>query len=104
MTERILCAAIWYKEIPLVKTFECNVLPINCDKGLVFCGYRHPQCIYTKCSVTGLKDSESGESIQGFLTSNNRFVDRKEGLIIAIRSNQLIREPHSGKLFSEDLY
>lgn len=83
MIEKILCAAIWYKDIPLKKTFEGNVLPINCDRGIVFCGFRHPHCMYSMCSVTGLRSVTNaadgvGEHVQGFLTNLNRFVDRKE--------------------------
>lgn len=57
----------------------------------------------TMNSVTGLKNFEAGESIQGFLTNYNRFVDRIEGAEIAWKAGQL-----QGKLdremFSEDLY
>lgn len=105
MKEYILCAAVWYKEIPLVKYIDCNVLPKNCPTGLVFCGWRHAQCIYTKCSITGLRDCESGENIQGFLTNLNRFVDREEGWIIAKEASQIIRvSGGEGTLYSEDLY
>lgn len=42
---------------------------------------------------------------QGFLTSENRFVDRFEGMIIAVRNNQLIaNHGEIDKLYSEDLY
>lgn len=43
-----------------------------------------------------------GEAIEGFLTSKDRFVDRKEGGEIAFAANQ-IPEP-TDCLFSEDLY
>lgn len=102
--EYICCAAVWYKEIPLVKKFDANVNPINVDRGLVFCGHRHPHCIYTKCSITGLRDAESGENEQGFLTSKNRFVDREEGMKIAVAANQVSEDISHRQLFSEDLY
>lgn len=54
MGERIICAAVWYKEIELKKLIPINTLPINCKTGLVFCGHRHAQCIYTKVSISGL--------------------------------------------------
>ena len=107
MEEKILCAAVWYKEIPVKKEIPFySTNPINCLTGLVFSGYRHGQCIYTKCAVTGLRDAESGENEQGFLTSLNRFVTREEGLIIAMRENQVkdLREIRGNRLFSEDLY
>jgi hypothetical protein len=107
MKEYILCAAVWYKEIPIKKEipFE-STNPINCLTGLVFSGHRHGQCIYTKCAITGLRDAESGENEEGFLTSKNRFVSREEALVIALRENQVINitEIRGNRLFSEDLY
>ena len=102
---KILCAAIWYKELPLLKP---EVLvprgfgPYNITYGIVFCGWRHPNCIYQKVALTGLRDAESGENVQGFLTSDNRFVDREEGALIAFESGQT--KEKKKLLFSEDLY
>jgi hypothetical protein len=61
------------------------------------------------CSITGLRSAlpEVGEYVQGFLTSKNRFVNRKEALEIAIAAGQ-VNENELGNsligLFSEDLY
>ena len=102
---KILCAAIWYKDLPLTNP---EVLvprgfgPYNISKGIVFCGWRHPNCIYQKVALTGLRDAESGENVQGFLTSDNRFVDREEGALIAFESGQT--KEKKKLLFSEDLY
>lgn len=108
MSERIICAAVWYKELKMkYDTMPTNAyLPVNLDRGIVFCGHRHGQCIYSKCAVTGLRDAESGDNEQGFLTSNNRFVSREEALVIALRENQVIdlSEVRGNRLFSEDLY
>jgi hypothetical protein len=107
MNERIICAAVWYKELEVLKDIPNNSTnPKNCPTGLVFCGHRHGQCIYTKCAITGLRDCESGENEQGFLTSKNRFVSREEGFEIALRENQLQDKTRiDGKrLYSEDLY
>lgn len=42
---------------------------------------------------------------QGFMTSEGRFVDRTEGLRIAIAAAQIIRKHHSfDTLYSEDLW
>jgi hypothetical protein len=102
--EWILCAAIWYKELELKEQF--NILPINCDKGVVFCGHRHYNCMYMMRGLTGKRsvESEVGKYIQGFLTSQNRFVDRTEAAEIAIRENQLIVPYLMKVLYSEDLY
>ena len=106
MSEYILCSAVWYKDIPLKKElpFEAMVRPINCDKGLVFCGYRHAHCIYTMVSITGLRsvEAEDGDYVQGFLTSKNRFVDREEGARIHKANGHEI--DFDNRLFSEDLY
>lgn len=105
--EYIACAAVWYKEIPIKKEIPVeSTNPKNCPTGLVFCGFRHGQCIYTKCAVTGLRDAESGENEQGFLTSKNRFVTREEALIIALENNQVLdlKEIKGNKLYSEDLW
>ena len=104
--EYILCAAIWYKDIPLRKVIE-GVLPKNCDRGLVVLGHRHGQCMWTMSSLTGLRsvtNSEDGvgEYEQGFLTNKNRFVDREEGGKIAFGAGQT--EDLRTTLFSEDLY
>lgn len=107
MEERILCAAVWYKELELKGDLPHETfLPVNLDRGVVFCGHRHGQCIYSKCAITGLRDCESGDNEQGFLTSRNRFVDRKEALEIALRQGQVIdlSEIRGGRLFSENLY
>jgi hypothetical protein len=104
--EYILCAAIWYKDIPLLKVID-GVLPKNCDRGLVVLGHRHGQCMWTMSCLTGLRSVENaedgvGEHEQGFLTNTNRFVDRKEGAKIAFNAGQIKEEIK--RLFSEDLY
>jgi hypothetical protein len=104
--EKIVCAANWYKDFPLVKddiTSTGFVRPINCDRGIVFCGLRHHNCMYQMIAISGKYQHEAGEEIQGFLTTKNRFVDRKEGAKIWIASGGTI-EYSSDKLFSEDLY
>jgi hypothetical protein len=109
--EWIICAAIWYKDIPLVRP---DVLeprgfrPYNVDRGVVISGWRHGNCIYQMVAITGLRDipAQAGESIQGFLTNKNRFVDREEGYDIAEAAGQLNDRPRSDArtLYSEDIY
>lgn len=101
--EYILCAAIWYKELPTTE----NINPINVNVGTVICGYRHHNIIQQCYQLTGRRTVENGENsvgkyVQGFLTSKNRFVDRIEGAQIAFntkQTNKLLR-----RLYSEDLY
>lgn len=100
MEEYILCAAIWYKELP---TSIFN--PINVDVGTVVCAYRHHECIHVMVSLTGKHQKDSGKYVQGFLTSKNRFVDRVEAAQIALSSNQIKKLKYSStELYSEDLY
>lgn len=107
--EYILCAAIWYKDIPLKKVIK-GVLPKNCDRGLVVLGHRHGQCMWTMGSLTGLRSVTNaedgvGEYEQGFLTNLNRFVNRQEAWVIAKKENQIIKvSGGEGTLYSEDLY
>lgn len=101
--EYILCAANWYKDLPVKLQIEHNIRPINCDRGLVFCGHRHTHCMYTMISITGLYQHEAGEEIQGFLTNKNRFVDREEGAIIHQANGHKLNYSIK-QLYSEDLY
>ncbi len=101
--EIILCSAIWYKEQP-----TAIFLPVNVTVGVVVCGHRHPHCIHTFIALTGKRSvtPECGEYVQGFLTNKNRFVDRYEGLEIALAANQIkdIKDVRGTRLHSEDLY
>jgi len=100
--ERILCAAIW-------DTAGISCLtqgPINLGgNGFVVCGLRHCDCTQTLSLMSNEFTMKQGR-VQGFLTSKNRFVRRKEALLIAIKANQIVGEKHSPKyeLCSEDLY
>ena len=104
MKEKILCSSIWYKDLPLIREGLANQNPINVDRGIVFCGHRHPHCMYSMIAITGKRSvtPEVGEYIQGFLTNKNRFVDRKEAAIIAFDAGQIEKQKQT--LYSEDLY
>jgi hypothetical protein len=103
MEERIICSAIWYKDF--LKPIHSVV---NVDRGVVLCGHRHAHIIHQHVTLMGKSAIQMGENIQGFLTSKNRFVDRKEGMEIAIANNQLIGKSAYKKigqnLYSEDIY
>lgn len=85
--EKILCSAILYNDI-------------------VISGRRHSDCYKTLTSLLpNLKDSELPDrDKQGFLTSKNRFVDRKEGCLIAKNNNQIFHKFDIDILTSEDLF
>lgn len=90
------------KWVPAVEGF---MRPKNVDRGIVICGYRHPSCMYTMIAITGKRSvwAECGEYVQGFLTSENRFVDREEGAQIFIATGGKLNYS-TKELFSEDLY
>ena len=103
--EKIICAAIWWINYPIVSEID-SARPVNCSTGAVFSGHRHHNCLHLMCSITGKADYEMGKSIQGFLTDKNRFVDRIEGLQIALAANQVLdlTDVRGNRLHSEDLY
>jgi len=91
--EYILCAAINYR-------------------GIIVSGKRHGDCYDTLYGILGsrdIKDNPCREQ-QGFLTSYNRYVDRKEGWVIAKKNNQIkygLEASENGPestLISENLY
>ena len=98
MKERIICAAIQITEIDL----KCT--------GKVFYGHRHNHCLDAmkgELSWTMNRQQMSGiQNEQGFVTTEGRFVDRKEGLKIALENDQVIDKTQirGDNLYSEDLY
>lgn len=105
-SEKIICSAIWYKELPLVKEEVLRIRgfsPTNVDRGIVFAGHRHPHCLYQMVAITGKSSYEAGKNISGFLTNLNRFVDREEGAKIHIANGGTLNYS-STDLYSEDLY
>jgi hypothetical protein len=98
----LLCSAIWYKDLPTMR-----LLPKNCNKGIVLCGWRHANIIAQMEATMGLRTvingkNSVGEYEQGFLTNDNRFVDRAEAAEIAFKSGQIKIE--KTYLFSEDVW
>lgn len=96
--ERILCAAIWYKD-GNVYTGQ----PKNIATGYVWCGRRHSNIIQLRVQLLGLATRRE-TSVQGFITSLDRFVDRVEANKIAIPALQVTDNEIGDELISEDLY
>lgn len=92
--EYILCAAVH-----LDNGTKYQHQPINIESGIVITGRRHHNAIYLE---TLLGWCQYGKIHDGFLTSKDRFVDRKEGANIAFAVGQITRD--SECLVSEDLY
>jgi len=70
-------SAIWYKELP-----DQTFLPTNVTYGVVVSGLRHPYCIDIVKTLSNLRTVKLGQTIQGFLTNGNRFVERIEAMDI----------------------
>jgi len=98
MPKKSVCAAIWYKDD---KNYRAQ--PKNIESGYVVCGRRHHNVIALRRALTGLVTIREN-SIQGFVTSLGRFVDRVEGNTIAIAANQVVGNVEGDELISEDLY
>ena len=106
--ERILCAAVHYND-----GIEYVHQPYNIKTGIVICGHRHHNCLHNLWILKGeanvLKKLLQRDS-QGFLTSENRYVTRKEAFLIAKAAGQLLYpkvfdpEEKDCILISEDLY
>jgi hypothetical protein len=100
---KIICAANYYND---GKEYVHN--PVNIKIGYIICGRRHHNCNQTFAQIYGFPYSKEANLIQqteieGFLTTDNRFVDRKEGYQIALDARQIVKKDIP-KLYSEDLY
>ena len=97
--ERILEAAIWYKDEEFFPTVN------NIDVGTVITGFRHHIIIQYYFKKFGKRTGGNDVHVQGFSTSKNRFVDREEARKIALERGQIDEKTHhETDLFSEDLY
>lgn len=66
--EIVICAAIWVQD-GKKRPYQ----PTNIPSGTVFCGLRHPS-ILSQLAAYGI--AHKNRSVQGFLTSKNRFLTR----------------------------
>ena len=92
---KIICAAIYFDD---GKNHVHQ--PKNIDKGFVICGRRHHNCFTTYSLIKNAKINSA--NTQGFLTDDDRFVNREEGMTIAFEAGQIPEKKM--RLFSEDLY
>lgn len=89
--EIIICSAVQYHD------------------GTVIRGHRHNDALKTLFSIPRInKDFEDKKAMiikQGFITSKNRFVERKEALQIQLKAGiKSHRGKYQNQLYSEDLY
>lgn len=94
--ELIMCAAIHVDDV-----IDHMYQPYNIDKGIVFCGWRHP-CIFSQ--IRAAYGDQYSDSVQGFLTTKNRFLNRDESLELVKQTGQLKGKIIGGTLTSEDLW
>ena len=95
--EYLMCAAIHVKDGK-----EHPHQPINIVSGFVVCGRRHHNCLTT---LTLIDPKLHMKATYGFLTSENRFVNRAEARSIAIECGQYTHETTlPNELFSEDVW
>lgn len=76
---------------------------IQFSDGTIIAGKRHDICIKSAVALK-LTRHDVAEAVQGFMTTQGRFVDRTEGWRLAITSGMVIDRPGVKILFSEDLY
>ena len=103
--EYILCAAIWYKDGTEAPR---GMIAQNINTGVVIGQWRHGNCINVRSTnpvwnakklaerkgetpmITKYKDTlEYYDYVDGFLTSEGRFVDRWQGMKIAYEAGQV---------------
>lgn len=97
----ILCAALYLQDGK-----KYNYQPKNIESGLVVCARRHHNCFAILDLISPYKERKA-KVIQGFLTSDDNFVDRKEAFKIADEAGQIKSKPllyGKQSLISEDLY
>lgn len=97
----IICSAIWF---PHMNTPPFK--PVNIAYGAVVSGRRHSDCFNSLrvLEMPDHKDPRTKGSVQGFLTSDNRFMNRFEAMVFAKRIGQVSEKLEKNILFSEDLY
>lgn len=101
--EYIMCAAIHVDD-----GIDYMFQPYNIDKGLVYCGWRHPCILQQIPKEIKKKGPQEKTIVQGFLTNKNRFLNREESKEVCIKNNQsfnrITKEEFVGTLTSEDLW
>lgn len=96
--EYILCAAVHYQDGQ-----KYLHQPRNIETGYVVYGRRHHNCFITKQILAG-ENAPHIENVQGFITSYDRFINRKEAYQLAVDNGQIEHNGISSTLMSEDLY
>ena len=94
----ILCAAIHF---PNGKKYSDQ--PLNIESGYVVAGRRHSNC-YKTLEIIGVNIGDCDRKDEGFITSDNRFLNRAEAALLAKERGQLLVNYTPEILISENLY
>jgi len=100
--ERVLLSAVWCRHGELLPHN-----PYSVDKGFVVTGFMHCSCFLIMSLLPRNLVGSKKNHVQGFITNKNRFVDRVEGLAIALLADQIDLSKKfnpKDKLMSEDLF
>ena len=115
--EYILCAAIWYKDGTEAPR---GMIAQNIDSGVVIGQWRHGNCINVRATnplwnasklaerlgkdvpMTYEQTTEYFDEVDGFITSEGRFVDRWQAAELAILSGQVTEERGLNKEWDGD--
>lgn len=83
---------------------------VRAKDGFIYRGHRHGHALYKPYGLQGVPGYENerphGDD-QGFITSRNRYVNRKEALELQLAAGIKSVDPggyRGGELYSEDLY
>lgn len=83
----------------------CICAAIKLDDGRIIRGHRHDDCYHTMFKWLGKDTARKVLHEQGFVTSQNRFVDRHEGMRLQRAAGiESVHGYRGDTLFSEDLY
>ncbi len=82
---------------------------VKMSDGYIVRGHRHSDCMRTAKEIPRYKDEHPFGENQGFVTSQNRYVNRIEGAKIQKEAGIESKMPEGqeyfhGELYSEDLY
>lgn len=92
--ERVLCAAVWYPDGP-----DTVYGPSNAHgRGFIWCGHNHAAILEAAVELRGWRTTMKH---QGFITTENRYVDREEAVRIAVAAGQV--PAGTDTLYAEDL-
>lgn len=85
----------------------CICAAMKMPDGYIVRGHRHNDCFRTIAGIPRYRSVQLDSLEQGFMTSNNRFVDREKAFDLQIKAgiNSVDGEGYrANELYSEDLY